>query len=86
MAAVEDRGSPLRRGKMAEIMCRHAKSDFEALQVAQAMEKASCYVFSVTHAPELPINRWVIWGRFHSTETSIELIDEQISRDVYPEY
>lgn len=86
VAVVEDQGSPLRRRKMSEIICRHAKSDYEAIQVAQAMEKASCYVFSVTYESEPSFRRWSVWGKFNPTETEIRYIDEQIDQDVYPEY
>jgi hypothetical protein len=70
---------------MAEIMCRHALDDFSALMTAQGMEDAGCCAFSITHVPNAqPALRWVIWGRFHPTETTYEEIDRCIKKRLFP--
>jgi len=70
---------------MAEIMCRHALDDFRALMIAQGMEDAACYAFSVTHAPNAqPMLRWAVWGRFHPTKTTIKEIDRCIKKRLFP--
>jgi hypothetical protein len=70
---------------MAEIMCRHAMDDIRALMTAQGMEDAGCYAFSITHAPTAqPMLRWVIWGRYHPSETTIEEIDRCIEKRLFP--
>jgi hypothetical protein len=70
---------------MAEIIYRHARDDFRALMTAQGMEDAACYAFSIAHVPSAqPMLRWVIWGRFHPTETTIEEIDRCIKKRLFP--
>jgi hypothetical protein len=70
---------------MAEIMCRHAPTRFSALMTAQGMEDANCYAFSITHVPNArPTPSWVVWGRFHSTETTYEEIDRCIQKRLFP--
>jgi len=70
---------------MADIICRHARNDFSALMTAQGMEDAACYVFSVNHVPSAPpMLRWVVWGRYQSTETTPVEIDKCIERRLSP--
>jgi len=70
---------------MTQIMCRYAKDDFCALMTAQGMEDAGCCVFSITHVPNAQLMlRWVIWGRFHKTKTTVEEIDRCIEKKLFP--
>jgi hypothetical protein len=70
---------------VAEIIRRHAMDDFCALMTAEGMEAAGCYVFSITYVSDAhPMRRWIVWGRFHPTEATIEEIDKSIARRVFP--
>ena len=69
---------------MAEIMRRHALDEFSALMFAQGMEDAGCCAFSITHVSSARPVRWVVWGRFHPTEITIEEIDRCIEKRLFP--
>ena len=66
------------------IINRSAVDDFEALKIAQGMEAASCYVFSITcdrhNHKEFP---YIVWGRYHETEVSVDEIDKSIADQLY---
>jgi hypothetical protein len=68
-----------------EVMLRHAPSDYEALMIAQGMQAASGQVISITHVSTAPqILSWVVFCKFNPTETSLNRIDQEIAKFLYP--
>lgn len=65
--------------KMNGILVRHAKDDFYALLVAQAMENKGAEVFSVTVDISRTEGRYTIWAKI-GKDSQIEAIDKEIER------
>lgn len=72
---------------MAQIIVRHANSDFDALRTAQGMEKAGASVFSISHngmpRPEgaiIPSSQFLVWAKYEGPLTTDE-IDLAITRE-----
>jgi hypothetical protein len=74
---------------MARIMMRKGNSDFQAFQIATAMEAAGADVFSITFdgqqkewGAELPRSRFCVWAKVESDD-QIDGIDEIIDLELY---
>ena len=76
---------------MARFMVRKGTSDFQAFQIATAMEEAGANVFSITYdgqykelGMELPRSRFCVWAKIES-DAQIDGIDKAIDHALYPE-
>ena len=77
---------------MAQIICRYANSDFDALRIAQGMENAGASVFSIAHAgmhqphgAMIPSSKFIVWAKYEAPTTPDD-IDKMIAREFGEEY
>lgn len=68
------------------VIARRADSDFEALQIAQAMEDVGASVISVsfdgTHQPYgtlAPLSKFLVWAKLNQ-HLSVDQVDQAISK------
>lgn len=67
-----------------QVICRHAKDDFEALMTAQGMEDAGATVFSVVWTGRSDtVLSYVVFAKYEAPTTP-DVIDDMIKRRVFP--
>ena len=69
-----------------EIICRHAKNDFEALMTAQGMEDAGASVFSITLNSGNDSFRFIVFAKYDpACIVSPDKIDVAIEKRLWPD-
>jgi hypothetical protein len=66
-----------------QVICRHAKDDFEALMTAQGMEDAGAYVFSIVWTGRSDtMMAYAVFAKYEGPTTP-EVVDEMINRRMF---
>jgi len=68
-----------------QVICRHAKDDFEALMTAQGMEDAGAFVFSIVWTGRDGTTlAYAVFAKYQAPTTP-EVIDNRIARRLLPD-